>query len=216
MIGNVLAIRQTNIKRMLAYSSIAQAGYVMIGMIAVNELGLASVGFYMFAYLFANMGAFAIVAIIEDKTGSCEIDAYNGLSRRSPFLAGTLSVFLLSLTGIPPLAGFLAKYYVFAAAIKMAGVGPSFSWLYWVVGIGLLTSVFGLYYYAGVIRAMYFNPTADTAAFRPSRAAMIVVMVGLVGVVLFGLFPEPILQFANQIPAAYGLHSPALSTFHSN
>lgn len=208
IIGNVLAIRQTNIKRMLAYSSIAQAGYVMVGMVAVNELGLAAMSFYMFAYLFSNMGAFAVIAIIEEKTGSCEIDAYNGLSRRSPFLAATLSVFLLSLTGIPPLAGFLAKYYVFAAAIKMAATDPSFYWLYWVVGIGLLTSVFALYYYAGIMRAMYFNPTQETSTFTASRAALIVVVVGLIGVVLLGLYPEPIMKFAQYIPAAYGLTPP--------
>ncbi len=106
VVGNVVAIRQHNIKRMLAYSSIAQAGYIMVGMLAMNELGLSSVAFYMFTYMFANMGAFAIVAIFEDRTGSCQIASYSGLSKSSPFVAGSMAVFLLSLAGVPPLAGF--------------------------------------------------------------------------------------------------------------
>ena len=129
----------------------------MIGMLAMNALGLSSVAFYMFAYLFANMGAFAVVAVFEDKTGSTQIKSYSGLSKTSPFHAACLSVFLLSLAGIPPLAGFLAKYYVFAAAIKQAGVAADYQWLYWVVGIGLLTSVFALYYYANVIKTIVLS-----------------------------------------------------------
>ena len=126
---------------MLAYSSIAHAGYIMIGMLALNNLGLASVSFYMFAYLFANMGAFAVVAIFEDKTGSTQIASYAGLSKTSPFFAAGMAAFLLSLAGIPPLAGFLAKYYVFAAAISLARQqNGSYHWLYWLVGIGLITS----------------------------------------------------------------------------
>ncbi|MEE8577518.1 MAG: NADH-quinone oxidoreductase subunit N, partial [candidate division Zixibacteria bacterium] len=110
--GNVAAIRQSNIKRMLAFSSIAQAGYIMIGMLAMNEMGLSSVGFYMFAYLFANMGAFAVVTIFEDLTGSTQIGSYAGLSKTSKFYSFCMAIFLLSLAGIPPLAGFMAKYYV--------------------------------------------------------------------------------------------------------
>ncbi|MEW5796311.1 MAG: NADH-quinone oxidoreductase subunit N [Candidatus Zixiibacteriota bacterium] len=208
ILGNTVAIRQTNIKRMLAYSSIAHAGYVMIGMLAMNELGLASVAFYMFAYLFTNMGAFAIVTLFEDKTGSCEIAEYDGLARSSPFIALSLTVFLLSLTGIPPLAGFVGKFYVFAAAIKQAGSRPGLQWLYWLVGVGLLTSVFALYYYANVIRLMYFGKRAEpvTMAFNPPAVA--VILLGLVGVILFGLYPQPIIQFASQIPLSFGFILP--------
>ena len=154
ILGNVVAIRQTNIKRMLAYSSIAQAGYIMIGMVAVNEWGLESVSFYIFAYMFANMGAFAIVAIVEDKTGSCQLGTYRGLSQSSPGLAAAMAVFMLSLAGIPPLAGFLAKYKVFAAAVSLASRNDAHTWLYWLAGVGLTTSVFSLYYYANVIKQM--------------------------------------------------------------
>lgn len=204
IIGNVLAIRQSNIKRMLAYSSIAHVGYIMIGMVAMNELGIASVGFYLFAYLFANMGAFGVVAILEDKSGSCQIASYAGLSKTSPFLSISMTVFLLSLVGIPPLAGFLAKYYVFAAAIKVASSDPTFSWMYWLVGIGLLTAVFSLYYYANVIKEMYFSAELSPYRISFSAPAMSVLLIGLIGVFLFGLYPEPILQFASKMSLVFG------------
>ncbi len=204
IIGNTVAIRQTNIKRMLAYSSIAQAGYIMVGMVAMNDLGLPSMSFYMFVYMFANMGAFAIVTIFEDRTGSCRIASYAGLSKSSPFMAGTMTVFLLSLAGIPPLAGFLAKYYVFAAAIKAAGTSPDYTWLYWLVGVALLTSVFALYYYAGVIKAMYFAKDDSPYEFGLSSPVVIVVLICLVGVILFGLYPEPVMQLAGSISSSWG------------
>ncbi|MFH1687804.1 MAG: NADH-quinone oxidoreductase subunit N [bacterium] len=203
--GNVVAIRQTDIKRMLGYSSIAQAGYIMIGMIAVNEYGLGSVGYYVFAYLFANMGAFAIVAAIEDKTGSCRIGSYAGLSKSAPGLSLTLSVFLLSLAGIPPLAGFMAKYKVFAAAVAMAGASADFQWLYWVIGVGLITSVFSLYYYANIIKQMYFSADASAPKIGLTIPGATVIGIGLVGVILFGIWAEPILKFTDQFPGIYGL-----------
>jgi NADH-quinone oxidoreductase subunit N len=208
IIGNAVAIRQTNIKRMLAYSSIAHAGYVMVGMLAVNELGLAAVGYYMFAYLFTNMGAFAIVTLVEDRTGSCEIKDYAGLSRTSPFLALAMTVFLLSLTGIPPLAGFVGKWYVFLAAIKQAGIADDLTWMYALVGVAVLTSVFALYYYANVIRAMYFEKTENPLCVKFSPMALIVIALCLAGVVVFGLYPNPITDFASQIPGAFGLLNP--------
>lgn len=204
IIGNTVAIRQTNIKRMLAYSSIAQAGYIMIGMIAMNIYGLASVGYYIFAYMFANMGAFAIVTVFEDKTNSCQIESYSGLSRTSPFLAASMSIFLLSLAGIPPLAGFMAKYYVFAAAIKTASSADSFGWIYWLVGLGLLTTVFALYYYANVIKKMYFFKDESPYKVGFDAPSLTVVTIGLVGVFLFGLYPEPILKFAAGISTTFG------------
>jgi NADH-quinone oxidoreductase subunit N len=208
VIGNTVAIRQTNIKRMLAYSSIAHAGYIMIGMLALNELGLASVGFYMFAYMFTNMGAFAIVTLFEDKTGSCEIADYDGLARTSPFTAASLTVFLLSLTGIPPLAGFVGKFYVFAAAIKQAGSQAGMHWLYWLVGLGLLTSVFSLYYYANVIKVMYFGKRTEPVTMSFNSPAMLVIAIGLVGVVLYGLFPASIMDFASKISSSTGFIAP--------
>jgi len=202
--GNVVAIRQTNIKRMLAYSSIAQAGYIMVGMIILNEHGLSSVSYYIFAYLFANMGAFAIVAMFEDKTGSCQIASYRGLSSASPALSLILAIFLLSLAGIPPLAGFMAKYKVFAAAISMAAAGGP-SWIYWLVGVGLLTSVFSLYYYANVIKQMYFSGEESPYKIPVPLPGTIVLGLGVAGVILAGIFAEPVLRYASDIPAVYNL-----------
>ncbi|UCG60466.1 MAG: NADH-quinone oxidoreductase subunit N [Candidatus Zixiibacteriota bacterium] len=208
VIGNVVAIRQTNIKRMLAYSSIAQAGYIMIGMVVLNEHGMASVAYYIFAYMFANMGAFAAVAIFEDQTGSCQIEDYKGLAKTSPVFAVSLSLFLLSLVGIPPLAGFLAKYKVFAAAISMATVDPSASWLYWLVGVGVLTAVFSLFYYANVMRLMFFSNEEPRHKITYSVPALCVLLLGLAGIVVFGIYAEPILKLVRTIPADFGLYIP--------
>ena len=189
ILGNITALMQTNIKRMLAYSSIAQIGYLMIGMLTVTETGVASVGFYMFIYLFANMGAFAVATVYSDKTGNDSIRGYASLSKSSPGLAGAMAVFLLSLAGIPPLAGFAAKYMVFAA-----GIEAGYTWL---VILGLLTSVVALYYYANVIKVMYFTPHAEIGEkIDAPVAARIVLAVGVAGIILFGIFPETILKFA--------------------
>jgi len=150
------------------------------------------------------MGAFAIVAIFEDKTGSTQIASYRGLSRSAPMLSAALSIFLLSLAGIPPLAGFLAKYYVFAAAIKAAGRSGADNWIYWIVGVGLLTAVFSLYYYANVIKEMYFSKENCPYQIKVSAPAMTVIVIGLLGVFYFGLNPQPILKFAAQISSSFG------------
>lgn len=205
IIGNTVAIRQKNIKRMLGYSAIAQVGYIMIGMVAMNTIGMASMGFYIFAYMFANMGAFAAVAIFEDKTGSCEISSYAGLSKTSPLLAATLSVFLLSLAGIPPMAGFMAKFYVFAAGIKAAQNDPALHFMYWVVGIGLLTAVFSLYYYANVIKQMYFAKEPSPHKVTFNIPSLTVLLIGLAGLLVFGIYPEPVLHFASGIANSFGL-----------
>ncbi|HQL25146.1 MAG TPA: NADH-quinone oxidoreductase subunit N, partial [candidate division Zixibacteria bacterium] len=203
IVGNTVAIRQTNIKRLLAYSSIAQAGYIMVGLVAMNRFGMGSMAFYIFAYLFANMGAFACVAIFEDRTGSVQIDSYNGLARTSPLMAATFAVFLLSLAGIPPLAGFFAKYYVFAAAIQSAQADASAGWLYWLVGIGLLTSVFALYYYARIIKAMYFAKEESPYRMEYTPPALAVLAIGLAGLFVFGLYPEPVLRLAADITHSF-------------
>ncbi len=205
IIGNVVAIRQSNIKRMLAYSSIAQAGYIMIGMVSMSDLGMSAVGYYIFAYLFANMGAFAMVVMFEDQTGSCQIASYRGLSKTSPFFAAGLSLFMLSLAGIPPLAGFMAKYKVFAAAINLATAGQGqYNFLYWLAGVGLLTSVFSLFYYANVIKQMYFSKDESPYRIAYTAAASAVVVIGLAGIFIVGILPEPILQFAGKISAVFG------------
>ncbi len=202
IIGNIVAIRQTNIKRMLAYSSIAQAGYIMIGMIALNEHGISSVVFYTFVYLFANMGAFACVTIFEDKTGTTEIANYKGLAQTSPFFAALLAIFMLSLAGIPPLGGFMAKYKVFAAGINQASAF-NVDWLYWLVGVGLLTSVFSLYYYVNVIKQMYFTKDASIYKMTFNPPVLTVLIICFVGIMVTGIYPEPVFEFANKVYSTF-------------
>ena len=146
-LGNLLALPQRNLKRLLAYSSIAHAGYAMIGIVAVSQLGIASVVFYMLAYIVTNLAAFGIVMAVGRITGSDDYDAYRGLSRRSPWLALIMLAAFLSLAGMPPFGGFVAKVVVFAA-----GVQANYTWL---VVIGILNSVVGVYYYLNVMKYVY-------------------------------------------------------------
>jgi NADH-quinone oxidoreductase subunit N len=146
-LGNILALAQSNIKRMLAYSSIAHAGYALIGVVAVSTLGAASVVFYLVAYAVTNLAAFGVVVLFARTAGSDEIDDYAGLSRRSPGLALAMLIALLSLAGMPPLAGFVGKFYVFAAAVQ--------SGLIWLAFVGVLNAIIGLYYYLTVLKVIY-------------------------------------------------------------
>jgi NADH-quinone oxidoreductase subunit N len=190
IIGNVIALLQTNIKRMLAYSSIAQIGYILLGVVAATSRGIASISFYLFVYLFANMGAFIAAIVFSHTTGSDEIKDYAGLSRRSPALAAMMAVFMLSLVGIPPLAGFTGKYYLFSAAIEQKYI--------WLVVIAILTSVISLYYYVGVIRQMYFQTSTVDQPIAMPIALKVSLIISVIGVLLFGVYPNIFLNFANQ------------------
>jgi NADH-quinone oxidoreductase subunit N len=152
-LGNVLALAQQNLKRLLAYSSIAQAGYALVGLAAHSPLGLAGTVFYLGAYVVTNLAAFAIVIVVSRTVGSDDLAHFGGMSRRSPGLALALLVSLLSLAGIPPFVGFVAKVFVFAAAVQ-AG-------LVWLAIVGVLNSIVGLYYYLIVLKVVYLSPSAD-------------------------------------------------------
>lgn len=190
VVGNVTAIVQTNIKRMLAYSSVAQIGYVMVGAVALDAYGATSMAYYMLAYLFANMGAFICVIAFSERTGSDEIMDYSGLSRRSPALAAFFTLFLLSLTGIPPTAGFLAKYYVF-----LAGINAGYMWL---VIVALLTSVIALYYYITVIRRMYFAADESGSTLPIHISLRTALVVSAIGVLYFGVFPGAVVDWISR------------------
>ena len=146
-LGNVVALRQTNIKRLLAYSSIAHAGYALVGAVSLSELGVGSVTFYLIAYVMTNLAAFGIVAAFSRVAGSDEIADYAGMSRRNPGLALAMLVAFLSLTGMPPFGGFVAKVFVFAAAVKAGMI--------WLAVIGVLNSIVGVYYYLTVLKVVY-------------------------------------------------------------
>lgn len=159
-LGNVVALSQRNIKRLLAYSSIAQAGYVLIGIAALQAQtasgqaqAVASVGFYLFMYTFSNLLAFAVVILFSEATGSETIADLAGLNRRSPWLALAMTIALLSLAGIPPAAGFFGKFYLFNAAVQAD--------LTWLAIVGVLNAIIGLYYYLVVIKVMYVDRSPD-------------------------------------------------------
>ena len=152
-LGNVLAIAQSNIKRLLAYSSIAHAGYALIGLVALSVFGVASMMFYLLAYVVTNLAAFAVVILFARAAGSDEIKDYAGLSRRSPWLALVLLIAFLSLGGMPPFAGFVAKVFVFKAAVD--------SGLIWLAFVGVLNSIIGLYYYLIVLKVVYLYRSED-------------------------------------------------------
>ena len=195
IIGNIIALLQTNIKRMLAYSSIAQIGYILLGVVAASSRGVSSVAFYTFVYLFANMGAFIIAVAFSHTTGSDQIKDYAGLSRRSPALAAMMAIFMLSLVGIPPLAGFVGKYYLFSAAIEQGYI--------WLVVIAILTSVISLYYYLNVVRQMYFQASTEEKPIAAGTALKTALIICVIGVLLFGIYPNVFLDFASQAASVF-------------
>jgi NADH-quinone oxidoreductase subunit N len=193
-VGNLTAIWQRNIKRLLAYSSIAQAGYLMIGVASLSTGGLVPLLFYLGAYLFANLGAFAVVVAMSRGRSGEDIGDYAGLAQRSPGLALAMLLFLLSLAGIPPLAGFVGKVGLFLSAVDRGLIG--------LVVIAVVNSVISLYYYLQVVRQMYLldpQRDEDVAVARPVRAT---VLVSVVGVVLLGIVPMLLLPLIEQAAGA--------------
>ena len=186
--GNIVAIAQRNIKRLLAYSGIAQMGNILIGLAAGTKMGSDAVLFYLLTYLFANLGAFAIVIAVGNLIHSDEIEDYNGLNRRSPFLAFAMLVFLLSLAGVPPLAGFIGKLYIFVAAIKEG--------LYTLIVAGLVNIVISMYYYLVVVKKMYINEPTDPSPLSISGPMKAVIYAGLAGTLILGIYPEPFINWA--------------------
>ena len=161
VVGNFLALTQRNIKRLLAYSSIAQAGYILVGLAANNALGISGVIYYLSSYLVTNLAAFAIVWLVGRELGSDDLDAYTGLARRNPGIALALLAALLSLGGIPPLSGFFGKLLVFGAAVQAGVAGQG--WLIGLAFIGVATSIVGLYYYLNVMKILYKNGQGEKA-----------------------------------------------------
>lgn len=184
ILGNLLALAQKNFKRLLAYSSIAQAGYMLIGLAAGNQFGASGVVYYLAAYLVTNLAAFGIASLVGKVTGSDEISSYAGLSRRSPGLALALLAALLSLGGVPPFAGFFGKLLVFGSAIK--------SGMLWLAILGILNSVVGLYYYLTVLKVVYLNRSeSETKPLKLSPAWTTALLLTVVGVLVLGFLYSP-------------------------
>jgi NADH-quinone oxidoreductase subunit N len=195
-IGNLIAIWQNNLKRLLAYSSIAHAGYMLMGVVVLSNEGLSAILLYFLIYMFMNFGAFYIVMLIADKTGSEDIEDYKGLGSRTPFLSVALAIFLISLTGLPPTAGFIGKLYLFAALINSG-------WI-WLAIVGAINSVIALYYYVRVIRNMFLRVNGSRAPILTGRLHAVVVLVLLVPTLLFGLYFTPLVELAQASVKIFG------------
>ena len=191
--GNLMAIPQRNIKRLLAYSGIAHIGYMLVGLAAFSSSGVAMMLFYLVAYMFGNMGAFFVVEVVAQSEQSEGIDAYRGLAQRSPLLALAMLIFLLSLGGIPFVAGFWAKLYVFWAAIERG--------MYGLVFLGAVLTVVALYYYLLVARRMYIEAPERRDPVAVPRLLGIAIATCLLGVVGMGVYPGPWVTLAMRVAA---------------
>jgi NADH-quinone oxidoreductase subunit N len=199
-LGNVMALVQTNIKRLLGYSSIAQAGNFMVGLAAVTadqglSLGASGVLFFIAAYALTNLGAFIVVIAISARTGSDQISDYAGLARRAPLLAAALAFALVSLTGIPPTAGFIAKLYIFNAAVE--------SGLIWLVVIAVLNSVLSAFYYLRVAGLLFTGEPATRDPVPASAPVKLVLGMAVLGILLVGIVPTPLLDAARDAAGVF-------------
>ncbi len=205
IVGNLAAITQDNVKRMLAYSSISHAGYALMGIISLSVMGLSGVLIYTLVYVFATLGIWATVLMLRRHTYAGEmIDDFEGLHRRAPLWAFAMFIFLLSLGGIPPTAGFLGKYYLFAAAVQ-AGYG-------WLAIVAVLMSAVSMFYYLRLVVAMYLKEGRD-AEVAVTPALRFVAGLALVVTLAFGLYPPPLIEQAAQSSMAVASH--AVSTQHA-
>ena len=191
-VGNIVAISQTNIKRMLAYSSIAHAGYILVAFVSGNDLGNSGILFYLMAYAFMNLGAFAVVILLGKKgEENTLINDYTGIGFKYPLLAVAMTIFLLSMAGIPPLSGFMAKFYVFSAAVK--------SKFYWLAILGVLNSAVSVYYYLRVTVVMYFRESErEITGLQFSPASVTALILAIIGTLYMGIFPANVLSFAQR------------------
>ena len=189
--GSLCAIPQRNLKRLLGYSSIANAGYLLLGVAALSQAGTAAVLYFLSGYLFTLLAAFSVIVLIMRTTEAEDISSLAGLSQRSPFLAATMTLAMVSLAGVPPLAGFFGKFLLIKAVLD---AGPAY---YWLVGVALFGVVVSLWYYFGVIRAIYWSGSAaGQAAIRVPRPLQASLAVCVVGMLWLGLYPTPVLRAA--------------------
>lgn len=182
-IGNLFAIRQKNMKRFLAFSSISQAGYIMLGVVGCNEMGLAAMMYYILVYIFSNLAAFGVIGAIENQTGKISMNDYNGLSKSNPWLSFAMMLAMFSLAGIPPFAGFFSKFFIFTSAINQGSVA-----IYVLVLIALINTIISLYYYLLVIKAMYLSPDEpQIATFRSACSERFALWICVAGIIALGI-----------------------------
>jgi len=196
ILGNFMAIYQTNMKRLIAYSSIAQAGYALIGLVTLTVDGSGATMFYLLMYVFSNIAAFAVIILVSNQNGSDDMKDFYGLSRRSPFLALAMMLALLSLGGIPPTAGFFAKFFLFRAAID-AGI-------WWLAAAGLLTAFVALYYYLSIIKYLYLYRSDEEEIEIPvPRSYKVALAITVIGILYLGVLANPAFEWTRQAALAF-------------
>ncbi|MFQ5975058.1 MAG: NADH-quinone oxidoreductase subunit N [Candidatus Hydrothermarchaeales archaeon] len=188
VLGNLVPLMQKSVKRLLAYSCIGHAGYVLIALAVVSPLGFAGGMFHLLNYVFMKGGAFIVVAFLSSSMSINNIEDYRGLGDRAPITSFCLTIFLLSLAGIPPMGGFVSKFILFSAAIEGGAV--------WLAVVGVIMSAVSLYYYAKIIKEMYIVKTEKLEKFEEPKPIILVLLISLVALFLVGLYPEPFLSFA--------------------
>jgi len=202
LLGNLAALRQSSLRRLLAYSAVAHAGYMLIAVAAHTADSLSALLYYVFTYALATIGVFAIISVVEEDSGSDSLASLAGLSRRSPLLAGSLAIFILSLAGIPPLAGFFGKFYLFVAALQSA---PGSTPLLWLVVLAIAMSAVSLYYYLQVLKRAFVAPTESTTPLRAPNLTQLLVLALAAAVILLGCLPHLLLGWIDAAIAASGL-----------
>ena len=203
--GNLCAIPQRNLKRLLGYSSISHAGYLLLGVAALNASGQAAVMYYLAGYLFTVLAAFTVICLVMRQTGEEDISALAGLNQRSPLLAATMTLAMASLAGIPPLAGFFGKFLLLKSVVAQAQATANHGY-YCLVFTALAGVVISLYYYFGVIRAIYWSKdTTDLSAIALSGPAKFTLVVCIAGMFWIGLFPNTLLHLATEAVTALGV-----------
>ena len=187
-VGNLLAVNQKNVKRLLAYSSIAHAGYMLMGFVLLTAVGLKAILFYLVVYLFMNLGAFYVVVLVANGSRSEDISDFSGLGSRAPFAAVSLAIFLFSLTGIPPFSGFIGKVYLFAEVIHQG--------VYWLALVAALNSVISLYYYARIVKVMFLEDPMQTGELPVAFVPRVMLGILVVPTLLLGIYWEPVIRVA--------------------
>ncbi len=188
--GNLGALLQTNIKRLFGYSSISHAGYLLIGVAVGGELGVSAILYYLAAFGLSNLAAFTVIAVVGKSAGNDKIESYRGLGKRSPFLAGTFFLALLSLAGVPPLAGFFGKFLILMAAVRGN--------VLWLALLGALLVAVSLYYYLNLVRVMYFDAAENESPIAVPKSCRTLLVILSAGMILFGIFQAPLFAVVQQ------------------
>ncbi len=192
--GNLCAIPQRNVKRLMGYSSIAHAGYMLLGVAALSAAGQSAILYYLSGYLFTVLGAFTVICLVMREVQAEDISSLAGLNQRAPLLATSMTVAMVSLAGIPPLAGFFGKFLLIKAALAQGPANPAY---YWLVGIAIIGVVISLYYYFGVVRVIFWSKdAADLSPIPASTAVRVSLFVCLAGIFFIGIYPNPLVAAA--------------------